>query len=87
MVLTASALRGWIAARRAAEARERRERQAHPLPPEEAWEQGLALIAFAARRHGWPLPDDPRAAAEDELGYDRWRRLRAAWRQTGGAGD
>jgi hypothetical protein len=78
------ALRRWLNGRRAAEARERAERGAAHPSPAESWRQALLLIAFASRRSGWPLPDDPRSLHEDGLAYARWERLRAAWRQSGG---
>jgi hypothetical protein len=79
----AEALRRWLAGRRATEKREWAEVRRAPLSPEESWRQALQLIAFAADRHGWPLPDDPLSAREDDLAYARWRRLRAAWRARG----
>lgn len=84
MEMNALTLRQWLADRRAAEARERAElRDEHPSPAE-SFRRALQLIAFASRRYGWPLPGDPRSLREDELAYQRWERLRAAWRRNGG---
>lgn len=70
-------LRAWILARRAAEARERRERTSVPESPSDAIRRSLALIALGARLHGWPHPEDAVTRREDGIVYERWRRLRA----------
>ena len=84
--MDAAALRRWLAGRAAAERRERRENVHRPLSAAESLRQAFALIAFAGRRHGWPLPEDTHSRAEDERGYARWDRLRAAWSRDGGCG-
>jgi hypothetical protein len=84
MGMDAPTLRRWLNGRRAAEARERAERDAAHPSPAQAWGQAMQLIAFASRRYGWPLPDDARSLDEDRLAYARWERLRAASRQNGG---
>lgn len=67
-------IRRWVAARRAAERRERAERRA--VDPEEAFRRGLAMVALAGRLHGWPLPHSERDHREDLEAYERWARLR-----------
>jgi hypothetical protein len=84
MEMSSRTLRQWLYARRAAEARERAEWRNRRASPAAALHQALQLVTFASRLHGWPLPDDPRSLDEDELGYIRWERLRAAWRRDGG---
>jgi hypothetical protein len=69
-------IRRWIASRRAAEARELAEAASVPADPLGSFRRAQSLIALARRRHGWPLPVDPAAAAEDERGWERWARLR-----------
>lgn len=70
----------WIASRRAAAARERREQREAGADPRKAIEQALALIAFAGRLHGWPAPEDPVSEREDTEMREQWVRLRAALR-------
>lgn len=84
MEMNTRTLREWLEARRAAEAREQAERRDTHSSPTESLRQAMQLIAFASRLHGWPLPDDGRSLHEDQLGYRRWERLRAAWRRNGG---
>jgi hypothetical protein len=67
-------IRAWVTGRRVAAARERAEQQL--LDPETAWRRGLAMIALAARLHGWPLPERERDVAQDLEAYRRWARLR-----------
>jgi hypothetical protein len=56
MQMNGPELRRWLRGRRLAEERERSEaRESHP-DPATAIQQALRLIAFAAQRHGWPLP-------------------------------
>ncbi|MGH8576429.1 MAG: hypothetical protein ACREXJ_05845 [Gammaproteobacteria bacterium] len=70
-------LRAWILARRVAQARERREWMTVREPPADAIRLSLSLIVLAARLQGWPPPEDPVTRREDEVMYERWRRLRA----------
>lgn len=67
-------LRRWIAARRAAERRERAE--ARNAPPPDPIRAALSLIAMAGHLYGWPVPEDPASVREDALMYERWARLR-----------
>ena len=75
-------LRRWLGQRRLAAQRERSEMQRAVLPPHEAFEHGLAMIALAQRLCGWPVPEDESERREDEQAYRRWatlrRRLRVA---------
>lgn len=79
--MTAALIEQWIASRRAAEARERRELRAVGAPdPREATRQGLAVIALAGRLHGWPAPADPVSEREAAAAREQWTRLHAALR-------
>jgi hypothetical protein len=70
----------WVASRRAAEARERRElREAGP-DPRRAIEQALALIALGGELHGWPAAEDAVTEREDAEMREQWSRLRSALR-------
>jgi hypothetical protein len=68
-------LRRWIRSRRAAEERELCEART-PRSPDASLRAALGLIALAGMRHGWPLPVEPGAEAEDARAYERWARLR-----------
>jgi hypothetical protein len=85
MATDPGSLRTWVAARRAAEKREREEVRGAPLAPQESLQRALRLIAFSSSIHGWPLPEDERCGAEDRAGYDNWSRLRAAFRARHGS--
>jgi hypothetical protein len=65
-----------MASRRAAEARELAEMRRTPLEPSASFAAAIALIAFAAARHGWPLPEAEEAAADDLAFHEVWARLR-----------
>lgn len=79
--MTATLIDQWIASRRAAEARERRELRAVGAPdPREATRQGLAVIALAGRLHGWPAPEDPVSEREAAAAREQWSRLHTALR-------
>ncbi len=69
-------LRRWVLARRAAAAEEARLAVLERPSTAEAFERGLDLIALATDLHGWPLPEDPPSARQDDLAYARWARLR-----------
>jgi len=66
----------WIASRRAAEERERRELGARAPAPREAVRGALELLALWTRLHGWPPAEDPVSRREDARAIDQWRRLR-----------
>jgi hypothetical protein len=79
--VTAALIEQWIASRRAAEARERRELRAGGAPdPRQATSQGLAVIALAGRLHGWPAPEDPVSEREATAAREQWSKLHAALR-------
>jgi hypothetical protein len=69
-------LRRWVANHRAAERREHAEQTNVARDPAHALAAALRLIAIARARHGWPLPTDQHAAAEDERAWAAWARLR-----------
>jgi hypothetical protein len=73
-------LRRWVDDRRAAERREHACALGVVPDPSRALAAALRLIAIARARHGWPLPTDPHAAAEDERAWTAWARLRRAAR-------
>jgi hypothetical protein len=75
-----------VAARHAAEARERQEQREEGPSADVAIAGALALVALAGRLHGWPPPEDPVSRREDLEGYRRWARLRAALRRDGRTG-
>lgn len=76
-IMSGEELRSWIRVRREAASRERSEWRNACGPPEEAIHQALSLIELWARLHGWPAPEDVVTRREDEIMYERWRRLRA----------
>lgn len=45
--------------------------------------QALALVALYGRLHGWPVSEDEVSRREDAQMYDRWHRLRTAFRRAG----
>src|SRR5262245_52301233 len=65
-------LRRWVANHRAAERREQSEEAGRTPDPSQALVAALRLIAIARERHGWPLPSDPSAVAEDERTWATW---------------
>jgi hypothetical protein len=73
-------LRAWVHAKRAAEAREREESRTTVVDATDSIRTGLALIALAARLHGWPLPEDSVTKREDAEVRERWSVLRRRWR-------
>jgi hypothetical protein len=73
--MLAEELRRWIDSRRAGEARELAEK---PDPSQRPDEIALALIALAARLHGWPLPEDTARRRDVTDARGQWARLRAA---------
>jgi hypothetical protein len=68
--------RRWLAGRRAAAARESAELRLRPVTPEESLALALALIDFAAERHGWPLRTDAHEDADDLAFHETWARVR-----------
>ena len=68
-------------ARRATEEREREERRERGADREWSVRTALALIAFAGRLHGWPLPEDEVTARENEQVRENWAQVRAFYRQ------
>ena len=77
MASSAADLRRWAHARREAEAREADERARERPTAQESFERAARLIDLARARHGWPLPIDVGAVAEDERMYERWAHLHA----------
>jgi hypothetical protein len=71
-------LRRWVHDRRAIAALERREARSAPPAPGDAIAFALALVALSGRLHGWPVPDDPVSAREDDLARANWAKLRLA---------
>ena len=66
----------WVENHRAAARREAEELARDPPEVEDAIAAGLALIALYGAMHGWPAPDDPIGAREDQEMWDRFSRLR-----------
>jgi hypothetical protein len=69
-------VRRWSAARRAGAERERDEARGRPPDPETSLARALSLIDLCAALWGERRPEDPVSRREDELGWDRWARLR-----------
>jgi hypothetical protein len=71
-------LRRWVEDWQAVDARLRDEaRRKGPSP--DAVAAALDLIATAGRLHGWPIPEDRVRQRDDEVGRERWARLRRAF--------
>ncbi len=75
-------LRRWIAARRAAAARERAEIRNNPPTASQAVQAALTLINFTANLHGWPPPEDPVTVREDREVRAAWAKLRQCWNES-----
>jgi hypothetical protein len=69
-------IRKWVFAQRWAERRQIQENRRNPISPEAALETAGALLNFAIRLHGWPLPQDRTTRRENERVRDTWVRLR-----------
>lgn len=79
-------LRRWMNDRRAMAVVERREARSAPPEPGTAIAFALALVALSGRLHGWPVPDDPVSAREDDLARASWAKLRLALENRGRRG-
>ncbi len=71
--------RKWVEGRRKAAERELLEMRFEGPSPETSIRRGLALIAFYAELHGWPVREDPITRRENESVRETWKRLRAPY--------
>jgi hypothetical protein len=77
-IVDSADIRRWVADKRASEVRERTSAIDAWGSPEQTVRDALALVRLYGELHGWPAPEDEVTAREDQEGWARFARLRAA---------